>query len=212
MSLHDRLRASGNGTFPVPEEASDDHSGSPVRVLHGERTFDPYAELKTRVHQCIAKLGPELFSAQTTQDLSDRVLRTVTEQLALDRTPSRATSASSSSAGSPTTSSATARSSRCSATIRERGHGQRGPDQIYVERSPARLELTKSAFVDDAHLLRIVDKIVSSIGRRIDESSPMVDARLPDGSRVNAIIPPPRCEGRSSRSGSSRATPTRWTT
>ena len=64
-----------------------------------------------------------------------------------------------------------------------------GPDRIYVERA-GKIELTASTFVDDAHLLRIIDKIVSQVGRRVDESSPMVDARLPDGSRVNAIIPP----------------------
>ena len=64
-----------------------------------------------------------------------------------------------------------------------------GPDRIYVERA-GKLERTASTFVDDAHLLRIIDKIVSQVGRRVDESSPMVDARLPDGSRVNAIIPP----------------------
>ena len=62
-------------------------------------------------------------------------------------------------------------------------------DRIYVERN-GKLERTPAAFVDDAHLLRIIDKIVSQVGRRVDESSPMVDARLPDGSRVNAIIPP----------------------
>src|SRR5205814_7657749 len=64
-----------------------------------------------------------------------------------------------------------------------------GPNQVYIERS-GKLEMTAATFLDDAHLLRIIDKIVSPIGRRIDESSPMVDARLPDGSRVNAIIPP----------------------
>ena len=52
------------------------------------------------------------------------------------------------------------------------------------------LELTSVRFQDDAHLLRIIDRIVSAVGRRVDESSPMVDARLADGSRVNAIIPP----------------------
>jgi pilus assembly protein CpaF len=66
--------------------------------------------------------------------------------------------------------------------------------QVYVERG-GRLELTDVRFEDDAHLLKIIDKIVSGIGRRIDESSPMVDARLPDGSRVNAIIPPLAVDG-----------------
>jgi len=64
-----------------------------------------------------------------------------------------------------------------------------GPNKIFVERT-GKIEATDAAFVDDAHVMRIIDKIVSQIGRRVDESSPMVDARLPDGSRVNAIIPP----------------------
>ena len=69
-----------------------------------------------------------------------------------------------------------------------------GHKQIYVERR-GRLELTAVTFKDDSHLLRIIDKIVSQVGRRVDESSPMVDARLPDGSRVNAIIPPLAVDG-----------------
>ena len=66
--------------------------------------------------------------------------------------------------------------------------------QIYIERR-GRLELTNVTFTDEKHLLRIIDKIVSLVGRRIDESSPMVDARLPDGSRVNAVIPPIAIDG-----------------
>jgi len=66
--------------------------------------------------------------------------------------------------------------------------------QVYVERF-GKLELTKTVFKDDAHLLHVIDRIVSGVGRRIDESSPMVDARLPDGSRVNAIIPPLAIDG-----------------
>ncbi len=66
--------------------------------------------------------------------------------------------------------------------------------QVYVERA-GRLELTAVTFVENEHLMKIIDKIVSRIGRRVDESSPMVDARLPDGSRVNAIIPPLAIDG-----------------
>ena len=66
--------------------------------------------------------------------------------------------------------------------------------QVYVERH-GRLELTDTRFVDNDHLMNIIDKIVAGVGRRIDESSPMVDARLPDGSRVNAIIPPLAIDG-----------------
>jgi pilus assembly protein CpaF len=69
-----------------------------------------------------------------------------------------------------------------------------GPNQVYVERR-GRLELTDVRFNDNAHLLNIIDRIVSGVGRRIDESSPMVDARLKDGSRVNAIIPPLAIDG-----------------
>ncbi|MGH3093925.1 MAG: CpaF family protein, partial [Gaiellaceae bacterium] len=192
MGLHDRLRGSNGGS------ALEDFDETPVvrvegtsgRESAGDRPADPYAELKTRVHHaCIAKLGPELFGARTGEDLSERVLRAVTEQLALDRTP-------------------LTRDERRQ-IVREisddvLGYGPlepflrddsvtevmvNGPDRIYVERS-GKLEETKSTFVDDAHLLRIIDKIVSQVGRRVDESSPMVDARLPDGSRVNAIIPP----------------------
>src|SRR3984893_7251783 len=67
-------------------------------------------------------------------------------------------------------------------------------DQVYVERN-GKLEETDIVFLDDAHLMRIIERIVSSVGRRIDESSPMVDARLQDGSRVNAIIPPLALDG-----------------
>jgi pilus assembly protein CpaF len=194
MGLHDRLKGSnGNGSpqgLDLDESPVIVRSEGPVRDVQSERASDPYAELKTRVHHaCIAKLGPELFSAQTNEDLADRVLRAVTEQLALDRTP-------------------LTRDERRQ-IVREisddiLGYGPiepllrddsvteimvNGPDRIYVERS-GKLELTSSTFVDDPHLLRIIDKIVSQVGRRVDESSPMVDARLPDGSRVNAIIPP----------------------
>lgn len=64
-----------------------------------------------------------------------------------------------------------------------------GPDQVYIEKN-GKLELTGIKFKDEHHVMHVIEKIVSPIGRRIDESSPMVDARLPDGSRVNAIIPP----------------------
>src|SRR5919112_785989 len=68
------------------------------------------------------------------------------------------------------------------------------PQNIYIERG-GRLERTEVAFKDDEHLMRVIERIVSSVGRRIDESSPMVDARLKDGSRVNAIIPPLALDG-----------------
>ena len=69
-----------------------------------------------------------------------------------------------------------------------------GPQQVYVERR-GQLSLTDVSFADDNHLMKIIDKIVSRVGRRVDESSPMADARLPDGSRVNVIIPPLALDG-----------------
>src|SRR6202051_2866936 len=67
-------------------------------------------------------------------------------------------------------------------------------DRVYVERA-GKLEPTGLSFKDDSHLMQIIDRIVSRVGRRVDESSPMVDARLADGSRVNALIPPLAVDG-----------------
>jgi pilus assembly protein CpaF len=69
-----------------------------------------------------------------------------------------------------------------------------GSQQVYVERR-GQLSLTDITFADDAHLMKIIDKIVSRVGRRVDESTPMADARLPDGSRVNVIVPPLALDG-----------------
>ena len=192
MGLHDRLRQNGssNGHGPELDVLVGGQAETPER-----RPADPYAELKGRIHHaCIAKLGPQLYAAgnadeSSSDDLAEKVLRVVTEQLALDRTP-------------------LTREERRQVT-REitddiLGYGPLEPllrddsvtevmvnnhDRVYVERN-GKLEISEATFVDNAHLLRIIDKIVSQVGRRVDEASPMVDARLPDGSRVNAIIPP----------------------
>jgi pilus assembly protein CpaF len=188
MGLSDRIKSNGNCSTAAVEHPGQAALGE--QIVEHRAVADPYAELKTQIHHaCIAKLGPQLFTTQSDEELSERVLRAVTEQLALDRTP-------------------LTREERRQVT-REitddiLGYGPlepflhddtvsevmvNGPDSIYIERS-GKIEHTGAAFVDDAHLMRIIDKIVSTVGRRIDESSPMVDARLPDGSRVNAIIPP----------------------
>ncbi len=151
---------------------------------------DPHAELKNRIQRaCISKLGSALYTIGSSQELATLVKDTVAEELALDPTPlSRAERV------------------RVEQEIADDilGYGPlepvlrdetvteimvNGPQDVYVERE-GKLERTTVTFTDDAHVLRIIDRIVSQVGRRVDEASPMVDARLPDGSRVNAIIPP----------------------
>jgi pilus assembly protein CpaF len=192
MSLQERLR----GSAPAAAEDAVEE-GVPLTLLTPARVEEPpvfadaYAELRTRIHHaCIAKLGAELFSRDRSPAEQERVVvATVAEQLAADPTP-------------------LAREDR-EQLEREiaddlLGYGPlqplldddsvteimvNGPTQVYVERH-GRIERAPAVFAGDGHLMRIIDKIVSEVGRRIDEASPMVDARLPDGSRVNAIIPP----------------------
>ena len=176
MGLHDRLARNGDA-----QSAAD--------AAAAELTLDPYADLKARVHHaCIAKLGPELFK-QEESELGDNVFKAVTEELTL--------------AGIPLTKEERRELVR-QLTDDILGYGPleqlladdsvtevmvNAADRVYIERA-GKIERTPVRFVDDAHLMRIIDKIVSQVGRRVDEASPMVDARLPDGSRVNAIIPP----------------------
>ena len=192
MSLQSRIQ-SGRGDEPQRESSMSD-----ARVEQStDRIIDPFAELKSRVHhEVITRLGPRLFSNSSGDDreLAERVGESVSEALAIDKTP-------------------LTRQERAQVT-REitddiLGYGPlepflrdetvtelmvNGPHKIYIERR-GKLTITNAQFVDDSHLLRIIDKIISRIGRRVDEASPMVDARLPDGSRVNAIIPPLSIKG-----------------
>jgi pilus assembly protein CpaF len=151
---------------------------------------DPFADVKNRIHlSVISQLGPQLFN--TTMEpaaLRDRVREDIRERLGEESGISRDDR------------------ERLVASISDDilGHGPlerlladdsvteimvNGPFDIWVERQ-GRLYETNVRFNDDSHLRRIINKMVAQVGRRIDESSPMVDARLPDGSRVNAIIPP----------------------
>ncbi len=84
-----------------------------------------------------------------------------------------------------------------------------GPKQVYVERR-GKLELTEVQFRDNAHLMHVIDKIVSAVGRRCDETCPLVDARLADGSRVNAVIPPLAIDGASMSIRRFGADPLQW--
>ena len=155
-----------------------------------QRARDPHAELKTKIHRtCIARLGSAFLNLEGSDELARRVREIVTEELNAEEAPL-----------SPGDRADLERQIADDIL----GYGPlepflqdpsvtevmvNGSDQVYVERA-GRIEETQTSFLDDAHLLRIIDRIVSQVGRRIDEASPMVDARLPDGSRVNAIIPP----------------------
>jgi pilus assembly protein CpaF len=151
---------------------------------------DPFSDVKNRVHMAvIGDLGPQLFNVNLDPlGLRDRVLSDLTEHLSHETGISREDRA------------------RLVAEIADDilGHGPlerllsdesvteimvNGPFDVWVERQ-GRLFETTVRFTDESHLRRIINKIVAQVGRRIDESSPLVDARLPDGSRVNAIIPP----------------------
>ncbi len=187
--LHERLHARPTEDEPVAAERAYARERQ-VPEPREARPPDPYAALKSEVHGAvIGKLGPYLQQAGDASDLTPRVLEAVSEQLALRPTPLNREERK-----------------RIVAEIADDilGYGPlepllrdesisevmvNRPDQIYVERS-GKIERVDVGFLDDAHVLRIVDKIVSQVGRRVDESSPMVDARLPDGSRVNVIVPP----------------------
>jgi len=170
MELHERLSA--------------------VRPVQSHSGPDPFSEIKNRIHLAvIGDLGPQIFNV--TMDpitLHERVTSEIGTHLSTESGLSRD------------------ERERLSREIADDilGHGPlerlladdsvteimvNGPFDVWVERQ-GRLFETTVRFNDDSHLRRIINKMVAQVGRRIDESSPMVDARLPDGSRVNAVIPP----------------------
>jgi len=170
MELHERLSTS-----------------TPITTLSGP---DPFAEVKNRIHLAvIGELGPQLFNASMDpMALRERVVTDIRTHLGSENGISRDDR------------------ERLVSEISDDilGHGPierlladdsvteimvNGPFDVWVERQ-GRLYQTTVRFNDDSHLRRIINKMVAQVGRRIDESSPMVDARLPDGSRVNAVIPP----------------------
>jgi pilus assembly protein CpaF len=171
MELHERL----SSTIPLNADGSSER--------------DPHAEVKNRIHlSLVSELGPRLFGISDTGSIRSTIEGEIRDQL--NQEPSLST----------------ADRERLGAEIAADilGYGPlerllsdptvseimvNGPNQIWVERE-GRLYETQLRFDDESHLRRMITKMVGQVGRRIDESSPMVDARLPDGSRVNAIIPP----------------------
>lgn len=212
MSLTDRLaaaqrnRSQTSAAVDPPAAPAESPPPAPVATSLAARTStetgkrtagrDPFGDVKRIVHaRLVETLGPKLYDAHMTQSELEQQVHFAL-QTALAETDQPMSSAD---------------RARVSQEIADDilGYGPlepllRDPDlsevmvnaynSIYIERS-GKLVKTDAAFGDEAHLRRTIDKIVSKIGRRVDETSPMVDARLPDGSRVNAIIPPLALDG-----------------
>jgi pilus assembly protein CpaF len=193
VSLADRLAQARRGRSGTAPESATDATQSRARRA---TTTDPLADLKRTVHASLLEsLGPQLYDSRLTEDeLESRVRVTLQEVLSHEETPLTVTDRA-----------------RLAQEIADDilGYGPlepflrdpevtevmvNGPTTIYVERG-GRLYPAEGRFNDDAHLRRTIDKIVARVGRRVDESSPMVDARLPDGSRVNAVVPPLSIDG-----------------
>jgi pilus assembly protein CpaF len=190
MSLADRL---AEARRQVESGSEPSRSG---RAPHREP--DPFASVKREVHKALlTTLGPKLYDATMSQaELEQKVRLTLTEVVTREETPLTATDRA-----------------RITQEVADDilGYGPlephlRDPDvtevmvntayNIYVERH-GQIHHVPGHFADEAHLRRTIDKIVARVGRRVDETSPMVDARLPDGSRINAIVPPLSIDGSS---------------
>lgn len=201
MSLSERLnnQQAGSltgGTALLPPVGQTAPTGGSTQAASSAPTpprHDPAAaELRHRVHQLlIDELGPILFDNRLSEDdLRRRVNEQLQAAVALERVPLSA-----------------ADKARLIQDVTDDilGYGPidcllkdeavteimvNGPDRVFVERNGKLTKDPNIRFLDEDHVRRVIDKIVSAIGRRIDESTPMVDARLPDGSRVNAVIAP----------------------
>jgi pilus assembly protein CpaF len=187
MSLAERLE----------QGRRNSEAGKAVAAQSGAvHVVDPFAKVKASVHQgLIDSLGPQLYDPHLKQsDLEQRVRLTLQTVLEGESTPLSASDRT-----------------RISQEVTDEilGHGPlepllrdpevteimvNGPHQIYIERA-GKIYPVAATFTNEAHLRRTIDKIVGRVGRRVDESQPMVDARLIDGSRVNAVVPPIALDG-----------------
>ena len=187
---------------PAPEtdgeELEDPFAGSdaPRARITRERYVDPYAGIKRKVHQqLLENLGPTLYDARMDEvELTHRVKQTLQQVIDADET--LITNADRNRIGREVSDEILGYGP-LEPYLRDREVTEvmvNGYDQIFVERA-GRIYSVAAAFSDDQHLRRTIDKIVARVGRRVDEASPMVDARLPDVSRVNAVIPPVALDG-----------------
>jgi len=193
MSLSDRIQQARQSNGDEATSQTPSRNGTAVAA---RRPADPFVAVKASVHQGLMdSLGPRLYDPRMEQgELEQRVRQTLQSVLELEETPLSA-----------------ADRTRVAQDVADEilGHGPlepflrdpdvteimvNGPANIFVERQ-GRIHQVDAQFTNDAHLRRTIDKIVGRIGRRVDEASPMVDARLPDGSRVNAVIGPIALDG-----------------
>ena len=191
MSLSDRLDLARRSAEPVPAAGAEATHGAVKK-----RSIDPFAQVKGRVHQAlIESLGPRLYDPHLPEaELAAQVRQTLQATIEAEQTPL-----------------SLADRTRIAQEVSDEilGHGPlepllrdpevteimvNGADSIYVERS-GKIYPVDAHFSGEPHLRRVIDKIVGRVGRRIDEASPLVDARLPDGSRVNAVIAPVALDG-----------------
>ena len=204
MKLGERMKqrsgAAGDNGHQAAAAAAPPPAPAPIRKLVHEvpedRPADPLAEMKERASTALfARLGMRLFDASLSEEqLRSSVVQEISGIMREESAPLTA-----------------AERQRLVEEMTDDvlGHGPiekfladptvsevmvNSDQPIYVERS-GKLHRTTSRFVSQEHLRRVIERIVSQVGRRIDESSPMVDARLPDGSRVNAVIPPLAVDG-----------------
>ncbi|MGN6131893.1 MAG: CpaF family protein, partial [Nocardioidaceae bacterium] len=197
-SLADRLAAASRDrvSTTVPSTTTSVGAKPERRGPLPTQEEDDFSELKAQVHnRLLQQLGPKLYDAELTQSELEHMVRGALQDAMQDEDVLITA----------------ADRMRIAQEISDDilGYGPiepflrdpdltevmvNGPDSIWIERS-GKLQKVEGRFTDEAHLRRTIDKIVSRIGRRVDESSPMVDARLPDGSRVNAVIPPLAVDG-----------------
>ncbi len=187
MSLSERIEIALRSQHPLEDVTYE---------RPGLASADPLADVKARVHQAmIAELGPQLYDPNLpAADLEVKVRQTLQSIIDAEQTPLAALDRAT-----------------ISLEVADEilGHGPlepllrdpeiseimvNGAGRIYVERA-GKLSPVDAAFSSETHLRRTIDKIVGRVGRRVDEASPMVDARLPDGSRVNAVVPPIALDG-----------------
>jgi pilus assembly protein CpaF len=196
MSLSDRLKHSQTAESPLRVTLGGARPHGPESEAAIHSADDPLADLKRRAQEGLfARLGLRLFDSSLGEDqLQSYVVQELADILEAEKIPLTP-----------------AERDRLVAAVTEDvlGYGPieryladpsiteimvNAQENIYVERE-GKLYVTDSRFLSDEHLRRVIDRIVGQVGRRIDESSPMVDARLADGSRVNAIIPPLAIDG-----------------